>query len=104
MLGFANGAHDVSSPCASCRRMKYALANRPNRLETTARNTQSPIFGADENNVSWLVGTTPFVVHGFSRNRCTSNHQAVIAVRIAMTMAVSIGRALYPISVFSSRA
>ncbi len=80
------------SPCASCSRIKYALENKPNRLETTARNTQSPIFGADENTVSWLVGTTPCFVHGFSRRRCTSNHQAVIAVRIAMTIAGNIER------------
>src|SRR5215831_9150255 len=91
-LGLTIGAQVVISPCASWSRIKYALEKSPNKLETTARNTQRPIFGADENTVSWLVGITPCFVHGFSRRRCTSNHQAVIAVRIAMTMAGNIDR------------
>src|SRR5690606_10201928 len=71
-------------------RITYALANRPKRLETTARNTQRPTRGA-LGSTSVLVGTSPCSAHGFSLSRCTSSHHAAIAVSIAITMAVIMG-------------
>src|SRR5690606_32856495 len=89
MRGSTSGCQ-CASPLWPCIRITYALANSPNRLVTTARNTQRPTRGADDVVVSWLPARTPRSAQGFSSSRWISSHHTVMAVSIAITMAVII--------------
>ena len=70
----------------------YALANNPNRLETTARKAHRPTFGADEVKSSWLAGNTPLSTHGFSFRRWISSHHTVMARSKATDITFSMAR------------